>query len=191
MQSDVFVLLISSPKDLAFIISQGGVIAYPTEAVWGLGCDPFNEKAVRRILLLKSRPEEKGLILVSGNIKHLRAWNETLDEEAAGRLISQTDIPISWVVPDSSIAPDYVRGQHQSVAIRLSRHEPVLALCDAFDGVIVSTSANPSGFDPAKSAIEVDWYFGNLIDAIYDATLGNATKPSQVRDILTGSLFRE
>lgn len=183
-------LLISSPKDLAFIMSQGGVIAYPTEAVWGLGCDPFNEKAVNRILALKSRPVEKGLILVGGKASHLQAWKDTLDEDAANRLTSQTDIPTSWVVPDTRLAPAYVRGEHQSVAIRLCQHQPVQALCEAFDGVIVSTSANPAGLDPAMSAIEVDNYFGKRIDAIYDASLGNATQPSQVKDILTGSLFR-
>jgi len=188
--SDCPMLLISSPKDLALIMRQGGVIAYPTEGVWGLGCDPFNEQAVKRILTLKSRPMEKGLILVGGHASHLQAWVDTLEQEAAERLISHTELPTSWVVPDTSIAPFFVRGEHQSVAIRLCRHQPVQALCDAFNGVIVSTSANPAGLEPAMSAIEVDNYFGNRIDAIYDAPLGSATQPSQVKDILTGTLFR-
>ncbi|MEP0071067.1 MAG: Sua5/YciO/YrdC/YwlC family protein [Marinomonas sp.] len=182
--------LITSPSELADIIRQGGVIAYPTEAVWGLGCDPFNESAVRRILDLKSRPEYKGLILIAGAEQQLTPWLNTLEKEVGERLISQNDIPTSWVVPDTSITPSWVRGEHQSVAIRLTQHAPVQALCNAFQGAIVSTSANPAGLPPAMSIDEIRDYFGDQIDAIYDAPLGNASQPSQVKDILTDTLFR-
>lgn len=182
--------LVTSVEELADIIRQGGVIAYPTEAVWGLGCDPFNESAVRRILTLKSRPESKGLILVAGAQEELSPWLNLLDDKAAQRLISRNEIPTSWVVPDTTITPSWVRGEHQSVAIRLSQHQPVQRLCAAYQGVIVSTSANPAGLEPAMSAKEVHQYFGNNIDAIFDAPLGDASQPSQVRDILTDNLFR-
>lgn len=183
--------LITSTAELADIIRKGGVIAYPTEAVWGLGCDPFNETAVKRILALKSRPESKGLILIAGAQEELAPWLTTLDSRAAQRLVSINETPTSWVVPDTQITPSWVRGEHQSVAIRLSQHDPVQRLCAAFQGVIVSTSANPAGFDPAMSAEEVDAYFGDKIDAIFHAPLGEALKPSQVRDILTDKLFRD
>lgn len=182
--------LITSPAELADIIRQGGVIAYPTEAVWGLGCDPFNESAVRRILDLKSRPEYKGLILIAGAEQQLTPWLNTLKPKISDRLISINETPTSWVVPDTSITPSWVRGEHQSVAIRLSQHKPVQALCEAFQGVLVSTSANPAGLDPAMTAEEVSAYFGNQIDAIYDAPLGGASQPSQVRDIISDTLFR-
>ncbi|REG82663.1 L-threonylcarbamoyladenylate synthase [Marinomonas pollencensis] len=182
--------LIHSPTQLADIVRQGGVIAYPTEAVWGLGCDPFNESAVKKILSLKSRAIEKGLILVAGNAAQLAPWTETLTTEAAERLISKTAIPTSWVVPDTQITPPWVRGQHASVAIRLSQHAPVQALCAAFNGTLVSTSANPAGLDPAMSKEEVIAYFGDGIDAIYDAPLGGNSQPSQVKDLLSDTLFR-
>ncbi|WP_219702438.1 L-threonylcarbamoyladenylate synthase [Marinomonas lutimaris] len=182
--------LVTSVEELADIIRQGGVIAYPTEAVWGLGCDPFNESAVRRILTLKSRPESKGLILVAGAQEELSPWLNTLDSKAALRLLSRNQTPTSWVVPDTTITPSWVRGEHQSVAIRLSQHEPVQRLCAAFKGVIVSTSANPARLEPAMSAEEVNAYFGEKVDAIFDASLGEASQPSQVRDILTDTLFR-
>lgn len=182
--------LVTSPEVLANIMRNGGVIAYPTEAVWGLGCDPFNETAVRKILELKSRPVEKGLILVASQTDHLSPWLDHLSHDAGERLLSKTDIPTSWVVPDEIIAPAWVRGEHASVAIRLSQHQPVQALCDAFNGVIVSTSANPAGLDPAISAEEVNAYFGDGIDAIFDASLGGNTQPSQVRDLISGTLFR-
>ena len=182
--------LVTSASELADIIRQGGVIAYPTEAVWGLGCDPFNESSVRRILTLKSRPESKGLILIAGAENQLTPWLDILEPNVAQRLISVNETPTSWVVPDINIAPSWVRGEHESVAIRFSQHKPVQALCDAFQGVIVSTSANPAGLDPAKNIEEVNTYFGNEIDAIYHAPLGEASQPSQVRDILTDKLFR-
>lgn len=182
--------LITSESELAHILKQGGVIAYPTEAVWGLGCDPYNEKAVRRILELKSRPEYKGLILVAGNKKELEPWLTLLDNNVAQRLISKNETPTSWVVPDTQVAPNWVRGDHKSVAIRLSQHTPIQRLCKAFQGVLVSTSANPAGLSPAMSIDEVNTYFGDKIDAIFDAPLGGASQPSQVRDILTDTLFR-
>jgi L-threonylcarbamoyladenylate synthase len=182
--------LVSSVSELADIIRQGGVIAYPTEAVWGLGCDPFNESAVRRILTLKSRPESKGLILIAGAENQLTPWINALEPDIAQRLISSNETPTSWVVPDTHITPNWVRGEHQSVAIRLSQHKPVQALCDAFQGVIISTSANPAGLEPALNIDEVNTYFGDNIDAIYHAPLGQASQPSQVRDILTNKLFR-
>ncbi|MCB5161215.1 L-threonylcarbamoyladenylate synthase [Marinomonas algarum] len=182
--------LITSVTQLADIIRQGGVVAYPTEAVWGLGCDPFNHAAVERILKIKDRPESKGLILVAGAEQHLTPWLTSLDKEAAKRLVSINTIPTSWVVPDTSTTPAWVRGAHHSVAIRLSQHQPVQALCQAFGGVLVSTSANPAGLAPALSAQAVADYFGDKIDAIFDAPLGQASQPSQVKDILTGQLFR-
>lgn len=182
--------LIYSPEKLAEIMRQGGVIAYPTEAVWGLGCDPFNQSAVQKILKLKARPVEKGLILVAGKPCHLLDWTKKLSLESANRLTSKTSIPTSWVVPDTTVAPPWIRGKHESVAIRLSQHTAVRNLCNAFNGAIVSTSANPAGLNPALSKEEVYAYFGDEIDAIYDASLGESTQPSQVKDLISDTLFR-
>ena len=183
-------IITSSATDIARILKQGGVIAYPTEAVWGLGCDPYNEAAVKRILALKQRPMEKGLILVAGHQQELAPWQKPLSQTQFTTLTSVTDKPTSWVVPDQTIAPTWVRGQHASVAIRLSQHLPVCQLCQAFGGVVVSTSANPSGLSPALSIEQVQHYFKDQIEAIFDAPLGNAQEPSQVKDLLTNNLYR-
>lgn len=183
-------LITSDATQVAEILRDGGVVAYPTEAVWGLGCDPFNEQAVHRILTLKSRPVEKGLILIAGAAQHLAPWEEILEPAEYTRLISVTERPTSWVVPDTLITPDWVRGQHPGVAIRLSQHEPVQDLCCAYGGALVSTSANPADLDPARSKEEVMTYFGDTLDAIFDASLGDAAQPSQVLDLLSGKQFR-
>lgn len=182
--------LIHSVTQMADILRNGGVIAYPTEAVWGLGCDPYDATAVARILAMKNRPESKGLILVASTEQHLTPWINTLDNTAAQRLVSINKTPTSWVVPDTHIAPSWIKGEHHSVAIRLSQHKPVQQLCEAFGGVLVSTSANPAGLEPAMSKEQVSAYFGDKIDAIFAAPLGEASQPSQVRDILTDTLFR-
>lgn len=183
-------LMTSDATQVAAILRDGGVVAYPTEAVWGLGCDPFNKNAVERILALKSRPVEKGLILIAGAAQQLEPWREILEYPIFSRLIEITDRPTSWVVPDTLITPDWVRGQHPGVAIRLSQHTPVQTLCGAYNGVLVSTSANPAGQEPARSKEHVMDYFGDQLDAIYDASLGQAEQPSQVLDLLTGKQFR-
>ncbi|MFD1383333.1 L-threonylcarbamoyladenylate synthase [Rhodanobacter aciditrophus] len=183
-------LISSNASEIADIIRQGGVVAYPTEAVWGLGCDPFNEQAVQQILTLKSRPMEKGLILITGHESQLTPWQYMLPAEQFARLIAKTERPTSWVVPDTQITPAWVRGQHPSVAIRLSQHEPVQALCHAYQGAIVSTSANPAGLEPAISKEKVIAYFSDKLDAIFDQPLGQASKPSQVLDLMTGQQFR-
>lgn len=183
-------LISSDASEIADIIRQGGVVAYPTEAVWGLGCDPFNEQAVHQILTLKSRPIEKGLILITGHKDQLTPWQTILPAEQFDRLIAETERPTSWVVQDTQVTPRWVRGQHQSVAIRLSQHKPVQDLCNAYQGAIVSTSANPAGLNPAASKEEVIAYFGEKLDAIFDQPLGRANKPSQVLDLITGKQFR-
>ncbi|TPE54340.1 tRNA threonylcarbamoyladenosine biosynthesis protein RimN [Maribrevibacterium harenarium] len=184
-------MLISTAIDeLAAIMRAGGVIAYPTEAVWGLGCDPNNAAAVQRILDLKQRPMEKGLILVAGAPEQLTPWANDLPVEAVARLYSKCERPTSWVVPDTTIAPTWVRGSHESIAIRLSQHPYVSRLCEAFGGPIVSTSANPASLEPARSLEEVTAYFRDNLDGILDAPLGGEQQPSQILDLLTGKPFR-
>lgn len=183
-------IITSSATDIALILKQGGVIAYPTEAVWGLGCDPYNEVAVKRILTLKQRAMEKGLILIAGHQQELTPWQAPLSQTQFATLTSMTHRPTSWVVPDQTIAPTWVRGQHASVAIRLSQHLPVRQLCQAFGGVVVSTSANPSGLPPALNIEQIQLYFKDQIEAIFDAPLGHAQEPSQVKDLLTNNLYR-
>ncbi len=107
-------IITNKPDEIAHILKSGGIIAYPTEAVWGIGCDPFNEKAVRKILRLKSRPIEKGMILIAGHPEHLQPWCHTLSPILANKLISPCTSPTTWIVEDQSIAPLWIRGRFHS-----------------------------------------------------------------------------
>ena len=171
-------------------LRQGGVIAYPTEAVWGLGCDPANEAAVERLLALKSRPMDKGLILVSGEIVDFQRWLDPLPAAARERILASWPGPHTWLLPDSLDLPRWLKGDHASIALRCSAHPIIAGLCAAFGGPIVSTSANPTGSPPALTEAEVRAYFGTDLDTVVAGALGGLSQPTTIRDALTGDLIR-
>lgn len=171
---------------------QGGVIAYPTEAVWGLGCDPFNEAALERLLALKSRPRHKGVILVASSIDQISPLLEPLTDAQRQRLMDTWPGPYTWLLPDEAHrVPEWIKGKHRSVAVRVSTHPVVKALCESFGGPIVSTSANPAGADPAKDLLRVNIYFAKKIDAVVPGALGQLAQPTQIRDLLSDQLIRD
>jgi L-threonylcarbamoyladenylate synthase len=174
---------------VAQVVRQGGVIAYPTEAVWGLGCDPWNAEAVFRLLALKERPMEKGLILVADSIHQFDFLLADLPDAWQDRLASTWPGPNTWLVPHQDRLPEWIVGKHASVALRVSDHPLVRDLC-ALTGPLVSTSANPGGRPAARSRLRVEQYFPRQLDAVLDGPLGGRRNPSIIRDLLTGEVVR-
>jgi L-threonylcarbamoyladenylate synthase len=169
----------------------GKVIAYPTEAVWGFGCDPDNEQAVTRILTLKQRAVEKGLILVASSPGEIKPLLDNLSASQRQQLDATWPGPVTWLIPDQAqLYPNWIKGEHQSVAIRLSDHPVVRALCRGFGGPIVSTSANRAGQPEIRSRLKLEQEFASSIDYIVPGDLGNATAPSTIRDLVTGQVIR-
>jgi len=168
----------------------GGVVAYPTEAVWGLGCDPNNAEAVARLLALKSRPWEKGLILVAARIEQFAPLVERLDRGMQQQLREAWPGPVTWLVPTAGLVPEWISGRFDSVALRVTDHPVAAGLSLAFGGPIVSTSANPAGKPSARTALEVRRYFKDRLDDITPGRVGNRTQPSRIRDLLTGEVLR-
>ena len=171
-------------------LHRGDVIAYPTEAVWGLGCDPHNEQALYKILLLKNRPYQKGVILVAANMAQLQPYLHGLTQAQLNTLAQSWPGPNTWVIPDNGHCPPWVRGQHRSLAVRVSAHPVVKALCEQFGGPIVSTSANPAGLPPAKTALQVRKYFRNEPLEYVPGSVGSAGQPTQIRDLVSGEVLR-
>ncbi|SDK23795.1 L-threonylcarbamoyladenylate synthase [Billgrantia gudaonensis] len=171
-------------------LRRGGVIAYPTEAVWGLGCDPDDDAAVARLLRLKARDPAKGLILVAASIAQFAPWLERLPPALHAPLVASWPGPNTWLVPDNGRTHALVRGAHDSVALRVSDHPGVIALCEAFGGPIVSTSANRAGEAPVTSAAAVREAFGDALDAIVPGELGGLERPSTIRDLISGRVLR-
>lgn len=170
-------------------IRQGAVIAYPTEAVWGLGCDPFNEAAVMRLLALKDRPMHKGLIVVAADIQQFAWLLEGLTDSELRQLTASWPGPHTWLVPHYNRVPQWVSGKHSTVAIRVSAHPLVARLC-ALTGPLISTSANPNGRLPAKSRLRIEQYFHGQLDMVLGGELGQQRQPSSIRDLRSGQILR-
>ena len=181
-----------SPDDAAAAMRAGGVIAYPTEGVWGLGCDPFDEAAVLRLLALKQRSVDKGLILVAADVAQfegLADWN-ALPPGRFDRISASWPGPNTWIVPATARVPRWITGAHAGVAMRASAHPIVAALCRAFGGAIVSTSANPAGAPAPVRLADLDPAMRDAVDGVVEGETGGRDRPSDIRDALTGALLR-
>ncbi|MDP8033878.1 Sua5/YciO/YrdC/YwlC family protein [Pasteurella atlantica] len=171
--------------------NQNKVIAYPTEAVFGLGCNPNSEQAIRALLKLKNRPEEKGLILLASDPKFLVPYiDETkLTKIEWQRFYHIDEQPITWIMPAKSSVPHYLTGKFDTIAVRLCKLFAISELCNATQSAITSTSANLSEMPPCRTINEVQQQFGKQFP-ILNAPTGGKTNPSEIRDIFTQYIFR-
>jgi L-threonylcarbamoyladenylate synthase len=174
-------------------LRRGGVIAYPTEAVWGLGCDPFDQAAVTRLLALKQREVAKGLILVAADVAQFddfADWGALTDAQRDTVLTSWPG-PHTWIVPATTRAPRWITGDHDGIALRVSAHPLVIALCNGFGGAIVSTSANRAGAPPPRTLDEFDPGLRNAVDAIVAGETSGLSRPTPIRDARSGAALRD
>lgn len=176
-------------------LNNGEVIAYPTEGVWGLGCDPFNADAVDRLLALKNRPMDKGLILVAANLTQVSPLLQSLSDAQLARLkesviANRTGKPTTWLMPSQGLIPYWITGAHDTVAVRISQHPTVAALCLAFGGMLVSTSANPAKKAPALTQLAARHYFDTRINVYLNGKTTSRGEASQIRDLVTNEILR-
>jgi len=173
-------------------LRRGGVIAYPTEAVWGLGCDPGHEAAVTRLLQIKQRPVEKGMILVAAELAQLGGWVRmaSLPPERQSEVLASWPGANTWILPAGPRAPRWITGEHSGIAVRISAHPLVAALCTAWGGPLVSTSANLAGHPPARTRDELDPALTPLLDGVLDGPTGGLAQPTPIRDALSGQILR-
>ncbi|MCD0246570.1 Sua5/YciO/YrdC/YwlC family protein [Xanthomonas melonis] len=182
-----------SPDSAAVVVRQGGVIAYPTEAVWGLGCDPAQEAAVLRLLEIKRRPVDKGVIVVASDVAQLRDWVDLDALEPARRqaVLASWPGPNTWILPITARAPRWVTGTHDGLAVRISAHPIVAALCAAWGAPLVSTSANLAGQPPARSRDALDPALLATIDGVVAGDVGGLAQPTTIRDARSGQILRD
>ncbi|WJV53527.1 L-threonylcarbamoyladenylate synthase type 1 TsaC [Prodigiosinella aquatilis] len=173
-------------------LKEGNVIAYPTEAVFGLGCDPDNETAVKQLLKLKQRPWEKGLILIAAEFSQLEPYLDlaALSAEQKAAIFASWPGPVTWVIPAKPATPRWLTGKFTSLAVRVSAHPLVKQLCLSYGKPLVSTSANLSGQLPCRSAVEVAQQFGDDFPVLH-GNVGGRLNPSEIRDALTGEMLRQ
>lgn len=176
-------------QDAVKAMQQGLLIAYPTESVYGLGCDPKQPAALEKLIQVKQRNPEKGLILIASRFEQLRPYLDEIDDVSAARAKKTWPGAVTWVWPvnkESFISP-LLTGKHQSIAVRVTNHPIAAALCEAFQSAVVSTSANLEGKPPAKSAQEVRSYFTepDQVAKIVDGALGDLLQPTPIYDVIT------
>lgn len=170
------------------ILQRGGILAYPTEAVYGLGCDAFNQTAVESICSLKQRDRHKGLIVLIADWSQLPDLIAPLTEEQLARVQATWPGFVTWIFPAAPTLPHWISGDHDSIAIRMSAHPIAHGLATHFP--IISTSANRSGHPPAMTEEDIAQQFPTGIDAIVEGVLGRFSKPSEIYDVQSGQRLR-
>jgi L-threonylcarbamoyladenylate synthase len=172
--------------------TSGELLAYPTEAVFGLGCDPRNEQAVLKLLELKQRPLEKGLILLAADYSQLVPFVADLKipQDKRFSVFSHWPGPITLLLPAALSTPAWLTGGSDKIAVRVTAHEPARQLCRALGSAIVSTSANFSGEPPLTTAPAVRETFGERVAWVMEDAVGGATSPSKIVDPLTNQIYR-
>lgn len=184
---------VTDTKDLdeaVICLHKGGVVAYPTEAVYGLGCDPFNVDGITRLLQIKHRSISKGFILIASAWEQLEHFVEPIDPQALAHVFSTWPGPFTWAFPASKEVPSWIRGDHTTIAVRVTNHPIASALCERFDGAIVSTSANVEGHPPMRDEKMLEMALGDEIDKILPGKVGGAMRPTEIRNAITGEVIR-
>ena len=171
-------------------LRQGGVIAYPTEAVFGLGCDPDNHAALVQLIELKQRAASKGVILIAADLSQLEPYVARVDKQLLQRALATWPGPFTWLFPCAQTVDPLLLGEHSTIAVRITAHPVARQLCLLFGKPIVSTSANISGHAPARSASEVQSQFGDRITVIVDGEVDVNAKPSEIRDLISNKVIR-
>lgn len=183
---------ISDLEPAGALLRAGGVVAYPTEAVFGLGCDPHNEAAFNRLFALKRRPPSQGVLLIASHFAQIERYIDLGQvPDATLQAVQGTwPGPHTWIFPRRSDVPAWVTGGHDGIALRVTAHHPAAELCRAFGGALVSTSANRHGEPPARNAAAVLDSLDDALDGLLDAPVGDAERPTDIRNALTGAIIR-
>lgn len=177
-------------RAIAAHLKRGGLIAYPTESCYGLGCDPRNRNAALRLLKLKQRPQHKGLILIAGKYAQLASYLKALTPAEQATLQNDGAQAITYLMPAKQSCPRWLRGAHDTLAVRLTAHPEAAVLCNTLNMALVSTSANRSGGKPSRTYAQCQRLFGAQV-WVLPGRVGKRKKPSTIRAWVDGRVIRE
>ncbi len=181
---------ILSARSIAAHLKRGGMIAYPTESCYGLGCDPANRRGVQRILKLKQRPQRKGLILIASHYHQVARYLQPITPAEQVRLQQDGAQAITYLMPAKPSCPHWLRGEHDTLAVRFTAHPIARNLCRSAGSALVSTSANRSGMRPAKTYAECQRMFGKKV-WVLRGRVGKRKQPSTIRAWADGRILRK
>jgi L-threonylcarbamoyladenylate synthase len=177
-------------REAARCFRRGGLIAYPTEAIYGLGCDPLNWSAVEALLQLKRRPIDKGLILIAASFEQLSPFVKPLPDAQMQPILESWPGPNTWLLPAADAVPYWLTGRHDTLAVRVTGHPIAAALSRACASPLVSSSANISNRRPARSACQAQARLGEQLDLIIGGPTGGQKNASVIRDAISGRVLR-
>ncbi len=173
------------------VLQKGGIIAYPTEAVFGLGCLPDKPQSIKKLLLLKQRSMEKGLILLASELSQLSDYLCPLESAVLQKITTSWPGPTTWVLPTPEKTSVLIKGRFNSIAVRISDHPIVQTLCQECQSAIISTSANITGGEMSYTIDDVRQYFDHELDYLLDGELGHSKTPTIIKDALTNKVIRD
>lgn len=182
--------MIVSIEEAAGIVRQGGIIAYPTEAVFGLGCDPENEAVVTRLRRLKERPQHQGFILIAYDFEQLAGYCAQIPDDRMQTIQAGWPGPYTWVFPKSASCPTWLSGGQHTVAVRVTAHPIAAGLCRSVGKALVSTSANRHNAEPARTPEQIETVLAQGLKGVVAGTTGGDRKPTVIRDAVTGAVIR-
>lgn len=168
------------------VIRKGGIVAYPVESCYGLGCDPRNHDAVERIIKLKKRCRHKGVVIIASTPKQLLQYTDDIPEH----VLASWPGAYTWLLPANQNVPANIHGKHTTVAVRITAHPLAAALCTLANSAIVSTSANRAGQVPVTNYREMMRRFGDSVDLVLPGKVGSRTLPSTITDATTRQVIR-
>ena len=179
-------------KRLSKAVEKAAVIAYPTDTIWGFGCHPLCASAAIRIMNIKQRGLEKGLILLSPELDYCKPYiSDDLSSQQIELLQESSSHPVTWLVPASPSCPVWLTGQHATIAIRLTSHPFIVSLCSAMQAPIVSTSANRHGKPSVRNAQQARRQFANELDHIITGFNTGTGSASEIKSLRSGLVFRK
>ncbi len=177
-------------RRFARTFAEGGLFVYPTETVFGLGCNPADRVAVARLLALKGRDVSKGLILIASDRSQLAPW-VVLTDRVRECLSRPSERPTTWLVPATAETPRWIRGEHAAVAVRLSRFPEVVSLCETVGSALISTSANLSGWPTPRQPYTLRRQFQGRVEMVLPGLPGSRGLPSQILACDDGRVVRD
>ena len=175
------------PLDAYEVLKGGGIIIYPTEGIYGIGCDPFNQDSVDKLFQLKGREACKSFIIICSDVIHL---NNIINDKYKAYEELLTKSFVTWVVPAHRECPQWLK-TNNTVAVRITNHPVIDDLCQVFNGPIISTSANYSNHEYINDIKKIEVLFDNKVDCIINGELGGELKPSTIKDIITKKILRK
>ena len=183
-------LITNNIEQTSHALKKGGVIAYPTEYCFGLGCDPQNAQAVERLLKVKGRTRDQGVILIAGSVEQVIEYVDLDASPIREQILASWPGPNTWILPALPVVSSWIKGKHSGVAVRVTAHKTSQQLCAAFGGALVSTSANRHGHVALLDSVSVSNEMNTELDIILDELVGGAASASTIRDGMTGKQLR-